>query len=111
MKTKLMLCLCLLATGCNATVGPDTKPNEPTPVVQTFDTAALANALADQAALANEATSVKASEVLDGTLNQMIECGVPADFVERVRTACPAIGTPTATDLSDDQVKAIRAVR
>lgn len=102
----------MLLVGCSGPLfepaKPDAKPDAP---VVSFDASAAADELARQAKLANDSPAFKASEVLDGILNQAVDSGMDADFVARVRKACPAIGSNPATDISADQVDAIRAVR
>lgn len=115
MTRVLFLAAVCLVMGCGVTASvPESvqKPTKPQPpnVNATFDSVACANALAKQAELANKSPAFKASDVLQGILTQGVECGLPADFAERVRKACPVIGTTPATDLSGDQVEAIRNV-
>ena len=109
MKKLLLL---LMLAGCGVTVPIDRKvPPDQKPIVATFDAAACADALAYQAELANDSPAFKASELLDGILTQGVETGIPKDFAERVRKACPAIGGKPSGDISADQVEAIRKVR
>ena len=108
--TKLIPILLILLCGC--VLEPTREKTGPqTPASSTWDAATAAAAIAHQAELANESPAFKASEVLDGLLNQGVECGVPKDFADKVRKACPAIGAKPATDISADQVNAIRGVR
>jgi 4-aminobutyrate aminotransferase-like enzyme len=87
------------------------KPDQTIEKPAAFDAAECAAELAHQAELANESPAFLASEILDGILNQAGASGIPADFVQRVRKACPAIGAIPASDLTEAQVKAIREVR
>lgn len=112
MRRIFLAAVCLIV-GCNVKVPelPD-EGKSPTPKpVATFNAAAAADELARQAELANDSPALKATEVLDGILNQAVDCGMDADFVKRVREACPAIGQPNAVDISKDQVESIRKVR
>ena len=105
------LLLVLMVAGCGVTVPIDRKPPDQKPIVQSFDAAACADALAHQAELANDSPAFKASELLDGILTQGVETGIPKDFAERVRKACPAIVGKPSGDISADQVEGIRKVR
>ncbi len=107
---NMTLLVALLLVGCNATRPLDVQPERPV-VADTFNAAECAAELAHQAELANKSPAFLASDVLDGILNQGPDCGMPQDFIERVRRACPAIGAEKATDLSESQVAVIKAVR
>jgi len=112
MRLIVVWMLMCVVVGCDVTVPQEIAPQ----VIQSggqieFDSSACAEALARQAELANESPAFKASELLDGILGQGVECGIPADFANRVRSACPFIGVKPPSDLSVEQVAAIRSVR
>lgn len=87
---------------------PTPMPVPPTPVTTGFDAAAAADELARQAEDANASPAIKATALLQGILSQGM---LPADFVARVKVACPVIDRTPAVDLTAEQVAAIRGVR
>ena len=112
MRLIVVWMLTCVAVGCDVTIPQEVEPRaiESGGKVE-FDSSACAEALARQAELANESPAFSASEVLDGILGQWVECGIPADFANRVRSACPFIGVNPPSDLSVEQVSTIRSVR
>ncbi len=116
--TSLILLIAIVGCGVRGSSPAErSRPHRPVKPDQTiekpaeFDAAECAAELAHQAELANESAAFLASDTLDGILNQASASGIPADFVARVRKACPAIGAVPAADLTEAQVKAIREVR
>jgi hypothetical protein len=110
--------LCIALSGCGVTASPqpvqpgppiEVQPDSPTPI-RSFDLAACAEALARQAEVHNASAAYRdrTSEVIEGTLNEGLECGIPEDFADRVRKACPM---RPYRHLTDDEIKAIREVR
>jgi hypothetical protein len=118
-QLSVVLVACLWLAGCGSPwivpVDPpttDQNNSSPTPiVVDVFDVAAGADALAKQAELANGSPVIKASELLDGILNFGGDAGIPADFAAKVRAVCPAIGAKPPGPIPADQLAALRAVR
>lgn len=110
----LMIMLCCASCAVTAPIGPvdptdPAKPVAPNPAV--FNAVEFSAELAHQAEIANADPAFKASELLDGILNQSVVIGVPEDYCKRVRAACPAIGRKPAGDISADEVQSIRSVR
>jgi hypothetical protein len=106
----LLLMACLVVGCGDITRAPDQPDPHPSPTL-VWDSAAASEVLAQQAELANDDPAIKASELLDGILNHGIECGMPADYVAKVRSGCQAIQSKPPVDLSADQVQSIRGIR
>ncbi len=87
--------------------GPGPPP-APMPVSTAFDFGTAAGLLADEATKANVSPAFKASSVVQGMLNVG---DWPADFVAKVKAACPGIDATPARDLTDAEVTAIRGVK
>ncbi len=87
--------------------GPGPPPT-PVPVSTAFDFGTAAGLLADEATKANVSPAFKASSVVQGMLNVG---DWPADFVAKIKAACPGIDANPARDLTDAEVTAIRGVK
>lgn len=120
MNAKVAICMALvLVAGCFQPAGRKPKPKEPEVVIQpsdTVDAATLSAALARLAERQKKSASVTdGTRRLYGTLNELVQDGVPQAYVDSVRKAVPAIKPATkaepARNLTDQEIETLRAVR
>lgn len=116
-KILLTAAVLLLVMGCkinlDGPVKPDPAKPKPDPIVvdAKLDTAKLSESLANLALRAGKSEIRKSSVELNATLNELVADGVPAEYVDKVRSAVPAIGKNPPRDLTPEEIDTLKKVR